>query len=146
MLDFGKKCYGTVLEMAEIIYNDLKEKRCEAWSFATSNYYLNDDELLNEIEDTSLEEATNDFEGWGGCNVLKDYRYDGTDMVLIGDQYGGGSFATTVLPEGIRLCEHYQPRKYWIEKIAQMICKILDAINGDYSYQFDAYICLEIDY
>lgn len=60
--------------------------------------------------------------------------------------YGGGSFASLTLPEGIEYCEHYQDRNYWIESIAQMMCAILDEIDGFGVYNYDAYTCLEKDY
>lgn len=143
MVCYEGKRFGTIIEIAEEIYDNIKDGECSKWDFATANTYICDKEILNDIENVELHEILYDFKGWGGCNILTDYRYDGTDLVLIGDQYGGGAFASVVLPEGIKCCETYETRDYWIDAIAAMICTITCSVDGYGKNELNTYICLE---
>ena len=146
MLDFGNVCFGTIKECANVIYTDLKNGNRKSWDIGgySGCIYTNDDEVSAEIgRGVDTKNIIREFEGWAGMKVLEDYPFDGNDMVLIGDQYGGGCFVTVVLPEGIKYCENYEPKEHWVAEIAKMICSLMDSVDGYGNEIFDSYICLE---
>lgn len=141
MVKEGKYCFGTVMEVAREIWEDLSNGNCSRWDLGGYGYtvYENDDEVLKDLNDGfTVMEIVNSFEGWGGLKVLEDYPFDGDDLILIGDQYGGGCFCSYVIPEGIKGCEGYGISDDFIKGIAETICGILDL-------SFDGYILLEKD-
>lgn len=143
---FNATYFGTIKDIATQIYDDLKKGIRNSWDIGgySRTIYECDDDINDALDKgDTISKIRREFDGWCGCKILEDYPFDGNDLILIGDQYGGGFFSTAVLPEGIEHCESYESKEYWINDIANMICNIMDAYDGRGHAQLDSYVCME---